>query len=117
MSLIDTAYDIPLKTEAVTIKKKNESASAILDIASETIKKRASDRDTESERAMLPTVTAFNAIFGKDITEEQGWQFMTILKMCRSNNGRHLLDDYIDGAAYFALAGEASAKQLAESDG
>jgi hypothetical protein len=43
------------------------------------------------------------------MTEEQGWMFMSILKMVRSQQGNFKLDNYEDGAAYFALAAEAAA--------
>ena len=83
-------------SNAVEILK--ESASCIGD--------RASERDTDSERSMRATVEAFNAIYGKDLTETEGWMFMVLLKAARARGGDFRLDDYIDGAAYFALAGE-----------
>lgn len=68
---------------------------------------RASVRDSEDgERSMKSTVNAFNAIFGTEITEEQGWHFMTLLKISRSKGGDYRKDDYEDAAAYQALAGE-----------
>jgi len=60
------------------------------------------------ERSMKATVAAFNALTNHQLTEEQGWQFMVILKLARANGGRFHLDDYQDGAAYCALAGEAA---------
>ena len=36
--------------------------------------------------------------------------FMAILKAARATAGGHNPDDYEDGAAYFALAGEAAAR-------
>lgn len=80
------------------VKYLNEAAHAIGD--------RAAERDTEAERSMKSTVNAFNAMFGKDLTETEGWQFMVLLKMSRAKQGKFRDDDYIDGAAYFALAGE-----------
>lgn len=70
---------------------------------------RASERDcSEGERSMAATVTAFNAIFGKDLTETQGWQFMTLLKMARGAKGAFRADDYSDQVGYSALAGESA---------
>lgn len=86
-------------------------ATSILSTAAETIGNRASERDTESERSMRKTVTAFNAMFGHNLTETQGWQFMELLKMARSTGGKFRLDDYLDGAAYAALAGECAGKE------
>ena len=75
---------------------------------------RAVERDTpEGERSMGKTVAAFNAMFSHALTEEQGWQFMELLKMARSAGGKFRLDDYTDGAAYAALAGEAAARERA----
>lgn len=57
---------------------------------------------------MGATVKAFNAITGLSMSEEQGWLFMAILKAVRSQHGSLHVDCYEDGAAYFALAGEAA---------
>ena len=70
------------------------------------IGERAEQRDVEGERSMEATVGAFNKMFDKDLTEEQGWHFMVLLKMARSKGGKYRHDDYVDGAAYCALAGE-----------
>jgi hypothetical protein len=59
---------------------------------------------------MASTVGMFNTLVGQDLTEEQGWLFMAILKMVRSQQGELRMDSYEDGAAYFSLAGEAAAK-------
>jgi len=67
---------------------------------------RAEQRDVEGERSMEATVGAFNQMFDTNLTEEQGWHFMVLLKMARSKGGKYRQDDYVDGAAYFALAGE-----------
>lgn len=62
------------------------------------------------ERSMAKTVAAFNAIYGASMTEVQGWQFMALLKMVRANQGKFKRDNFVDQAAYSALAGEAAAK-------
>ena len=90
------------------------SAPAILQRSIEDIGGRASERDTEAERSMARTVKAFNVMFNKDLTETEGWQFMELLKMSRSVGGNVREDDYRDGAAYAALAGESA---LAASQG
>lgn len=58
------------------------------------------------ERSMDKTVAAFNAITGAELTVEQGWLFMALLKAVRTQQGDFRLDNYEDGAAYFALMGE-----------
>jgi hypothetical protein len=85
-----------------------ESAPAILQEAARCIGNRASERDQESERSMARTVTSFNAMYDLNLTEEQGWMFMVFLKAARASGGAFKLDDYVDGSAYFALAGEAA---------
>lgn len=71
------------------------------------IEARASQRDCPNgERSMLKTVTAFNAMEGTELTEEQGWRFMIMLKYARSTAGALVVDDYEDMAAYAALAAE-----------
>lgn len=60
----------------------------------------------EGERNMDRTVKAFNAITGLDLTTEQGWLFMVMLKAVRSQQGEFKADSFEDGAAYFALMGE-----------
>lgn len=82
------------------------SAVKILNDAAECIGDRAAERDTENERSMLSTVNAFNAMYGTELTETQGWMFMVFLKASRANGGDFREDDYTDGASYFALAGE-----------
>ena len=75
------------------------------------IQERGEERDaTEGERSMAATVKAFNAMFGHNITEEQGWQFMVLLKMARSKGGKFRADDYSDQTGYSALAGECAAR-------
>ncbi|MGL4517049.1 MAG: DUF6378 domain-containing protein [Shewanella sp.] len=85
------------------------SAPSILRAALGHLEDRAATYDKpEGERSMGSTVLAFSAITGVLMTEEQGWLFMTLLKAVRSQQGSHKGDNYEDGAAYFALAGEAA---------
>jgi len=79
---------------------------AMLREAADTIEQRASERDVEKEKTMRDTINAFNAMYHTELTEEQGWMFMVLLKMRRARGGSYNRDDYIDGAAYFALAAE-----------
>ena len=86
-------------------------APELLMEAANCIGDRAVERDIDQERSMKSCINSFNAMFGKDLTEEQGWHLMTLLKISRSKGGNFRLDDYIDGAAYQALAGEAAAME------
>lgn len=72
---------------------------------------RASTYDKpEGERSMANTVAAFNTITGKDLSEQDGWLFMALLKMVRANQGNFKSDNYEDLVAYAALLGEAAVK-------
>lgn len=108
MVMDNTLSSIP----ASVVKPRVEpvSAAAILRKGAQHIEDRAASRDQpEGERSMDRCVKAFNAMFGKDLTETEGWQFMELLKMARSAAGAHNPDDFEDGSAYCALAGEAAA--------
>lgn len=87
------------------------TAPAILDAARGHLESRAALRDQAGgERSMARTVTAFNAITGHALSERDGWLFMATLKATRAaTTAKGIPDDYQDGAAYFALAGESAA--------
>ena len=89
----------------------SELAINLLTDAAECIADRASERDTEAERSMKTTVDAFNAMYDRGLTEEQGWTFMILLKMSRAKGGNFRRDDYCDMSAYAALAGECASKE------
>jgi len=95
----------------MTTHDNSHTATQMLRTAIATLDARAALRDTpDGERSMSATVNAFNALTGKDLSEVEGWQFMALLKLARAQHGNVHTDDYIDGAAYMALAGEAAAK-------
>ena len=74
---------------------------------------RAKTYDNEAgERSMAATVAAFNAVTGDGLmnSEERGCLFMLLLKAVRSQQGAYREDSYVDGAAYFGLAGEAACR-------
>lgn len=88
-------------------------ADEILQIANEAIAQRGVMYDStgqQQERSMGKVVTMFNALTGHELTIEQGWKFMCLLKLARSEQGEFSLDSFIDLAAYAALAGEEAAK-------
>lgn len=88
----------------------DHSAAGMLKEGAKCLEDRASERDRpEGERSMAACVRAFNALFGYTLTEEQGWLFMALLKVSRSHGGKFRRDDYVDAAAYMALAGETAA--------
>ena len=86
--------------------------SDVLRAAAEHMEDRASTYDAPSgERSMESTVAMFNALMGGDrfMSTEQGWLFMAILKIVRSQQGEFRLDNYQDLAAYASLAAEEAA--------
>lgn len=91
--------------------------SQLLAAAANTIDNRATERDLEQERSMAGTVQAFNAIYGTNLSEAQGWAFMVLLKLKRQTVGPFKVDDYVDGSAYFALLGESRAAEQARKAG
>lgn len=76
------------------------------------MKDRAATYDApEGERSMAKTVAMFNALTGYNLTDEQGWKFMVCLKLVRSEQGAFRADSFVDGSAYFGLAGETASKR------
>lgn len=86
-----------------------KDAATVLRTAASLIEQRAEQRDSATgEKSMAKTIEAFNAIYGTQLTEVQGWHFMELLKMVRSAYGIYVEDDYLDKVAYAALAAEAA---------
>lgn len=88
-------------------------ASDILEAGIKHLSDRAASYDApRGERSMAKTVAIFNELIGEKLrerlSEEDGWNFMQILKLVRSKQGKFKADSYEDGAAYAALAGEAA---------
>lgn len=89
------------------------TAPAILTRGAQALQDRASSRDQpDGERSMARAVAMFNAYAGGDrrMSETDGWMFMVFLKAARAAQGKVNEDDYVDGAAYFALAGESATR-------
>lgn len=88
------------------------SAADILQKGMSHMEDRASTYDKPTgERSIPATLAAYKAITGTDniTTDEQGWLFMVVLKLVRSQQGCFKLDNYEDAAAYCALMGESAA--------
>lgn len=86
-------------------------AKEILSAAIKHMDDRAKQYDApDGERSMARTVKVFNAYTDLKLTEEQGWLFMSVLKVVRSLQGGFNPDDHEDEAAYAALRGECIAK-------
>jgi hypothetical protein len=91
-------------------------APDILTAAADHMNERAQTYDSpEGERSMAKTVAAFNAITGCDLGESDGWLFMCILKMVRSEQCKALhVDSIEDLVAYSSLYGESKFKESNE---
>lgn len=104
MSRLKPPTQQKVKTESYPEHVLTQSINAMRD--------RATSRDKpDGERSMRRAVDAFNGLVGGDrrLTEHEGWLFMAVLKMARATAGNFNPDDYVDGAAYFALASECAA--------
>ena len=85
----------------------NQQIEWVLNDTKETIIGRGKERDlNEGERTIPKCVVAFNSITGHRLSNEDGWLFMQVLKMCRSVQGSYKYDDYRDGIGYAALRAE-----------
>jgi hypothetical protein len=84
------------------------TASEYLQNAAMHLADRAATYDKpEGERSMGATITAFNAITGRDLTESEGWLLMLLLKQVRlfQRSAFHR-DSAEDAIAYAALLAE-----------
>lgn len=87
-------------------------AASILQDALAAMSERGQSYDTTGdgkERSMAKVVEMFNTLTGANLTTEQGWDFMILLKLVRASQG-YKADNYVDGAAYFSLAGESASE-------
>jgi len=68
----------------------------------------------QGERSIGMTIDMFNVLVAKKLkeplSEEDGWNFMELLKLVRSKQGEFKADSYEDRAAYAGLAAEAAYK-------
>lgn len=72
------------------------------------------DKGGKAERSMAATVTAFNAITGRDLSEPEGWLLMSLVKRVRQyQNPSFHRDSAEDAVAYAALEAEALAAEEA----
>jgi hypothetical protein len=92
-------------------ESKQQPAHVFLEKALGHMKDRAATYDSEQgERSMGKTVAMFNALYGLELTEEQGWAFMCLLKLVRTSQGDFRADNYEDLAAYAGLMGESASQ-------
>ena len=101
-----------VEAQQVSAKPTQVTAASMLTAALGHMEDRAKTYDAPGgERSMGKTVAAFNTITSHNLTEEQGWLFMEILKQVRSQQGNYRADSYEDLVAYAALRGECAARE------
>jgi hypothetical protein len=95
--------------------KSTEFLQAAIDVQAE--RGVTYDKPT-GERSMGATVTAFNAITGRDLSEAEGWLLLQTLKDVRQwqNPSKYHHDSALDGVAYSALKAEALSEEFGEQD-
>ena len=89
------------------------NAIDILNQSKNTLIARGQEYDQpQGERSMARIVAVFNAHHDTQLTEEQGWHFMQIVKDVRffTKDSYHH-DSVVDGVNYAALRGECRANQ------
>lgn len=59
----------------------------------------------KEERSAKQIAAVFNALTGRDLTEQEAWTFMICLKLVRQHR-KHQEDNIVDLVAYAALLGE-----------
>ena len=85
----------------------DNSAAGILQEGLDVLIQRGQEYERlEGERSMEDVVNAFNIVYKKGLTVTEGWMFMVFLKAVRQHQSPDKRDTYVDGANYFALAGE-----------
>jgi len=109
----EPTHDVPVQDVEVEQDHAPVTPYGVLEAARKHMLDRAATYDSpEGERSMKATVQAFNAIHGTELTEAQGWTFMTLLKLVRTaQREAYHADSYEDAAAYVGLAAEAKAKE------
>ncbi len=92
------------------------SATDVLNMAQKHLKDRGVTYDKpQGERSMERVVETFNVLADKKLTTEEGWMFMVILKLVRSQQGEFKLDNFEDAAAYCGLMAEAACEGYSTS--
>lgn len=96
-----------------SVPVKSSQAEDFLKAGLEVLIQRGKQRNTNGgkERNMSSIVKIFAALTGHELTEDQGWLFMTCLKLVRSQTAASFDEDsFVDGINYLALSAEAKRK-------
>lgn len=101
---VDRAYQ---DKSAVSIQK------GVLEEVQDTLKERGNQNgyDTGKERSAAKIAKVFNALTGRDLTEQEAWTFMICLKLVR-NQHKPRRDNIVDLIGYTALLGESQGEAI-----
>lgn len=88
-------------------QKNTKDAKYFLDKANKILDDRAKERDIEKERSMSHIVSVYNALTKQNMSVEDGWKFLIVLKLVRIQIKPHE-DGYLDALGYMALLAEES---------
>lgn len=103
----DKPRDLDLIEEVLDSTPAAASASDFLQEARDSISEHGKQYDpSSSDRSMSKTVAAFNVITGQNLTEAEGWLFMSVLKTVSQFQNNPHLDSSQDGVVYAALLAE-----------
>lgn len=99
--------DMPSAVEAP--EKPTRSAPEFLKQAADLMTERGKEYDKPSgERSMGNSISAFNAVTGRDLSEAEGWLLMSLVKRVRQySTPSYHKDSAEDAVAYAALEAEA----------
>lgn len=119
-AFFNKAYDDAserMNEHQLAMERDTPKAAQILNEAVATMVERGKSYDKDgngAERSMDKIVAMFEVLTGIKMTPAQGYKFMACLKLARSEQSEHKEDNYLDGAAYMALAGEAASLEVSE---
>lgn len=85
----------------------------ILEEVQDTLKERGNQNgyDKDKERSAAKIAKVFNALTGRDLTEQEAWTFMICLKLVRNQN-KPRRDNIVDLIGYTALLGESQGEAI-----
>lgn len=110
--IYEGCQEISIPGTVVLQKETPKTADQYLQEARDTMIERGKQYDSpEGERSMEKIVSVFNTITGKNLTESEGWLFMSCLKKVRQYQGKPHLDSCVDDVAYAALFAESRMRE------
>lgn len=102
-----SVYSVYQDKPTVSIQK------GVLEEVQDTLKERGNQNgyDADKERSAAKIAKVFNALTGRDLTEQEAWTFMICLKLVRNQN-KPRRDNIVDLIGYAALLGESQGETI-----